>query len=201
MFRHRVIFFLMICASAIPAFAGPRIFVDLEASPPTAEAYLLRVGFSQSRLKPFFGMFHWQEKAEDKAGWDLRGETYAMGGLMWQTTSNPAAKIIPSLGGGMLVGDLDYVLQEHESSYVPPGYPNPLHVAQSDVTTALGCFADIGVRVPLLKEQLSLTGNLHWNLSAVSRTQYRGDFYGSQNIEDRIALLSVYLMIGASYQF
>lgn len=201
MLRHSATLILILCASAIPTFSGPRVFIDLEASPPTAEAYLLRVGFSQSRLRPFFGFFHWGEKAEDKAGWDLRGESYAMGGLMWQTTSNPNAKIVPSFGGGFLVGDLDYVLQEYESTYRPPGQPNPLHVAQSDVTTALGCFADMGVRVPILRERLALAGNLHWNLTAVNRTRYVKEYYDTEPMEDRIALLSVYLMIGASYQF
>lgn len=190
-----VTFLLASAASA----TTPRLFVEAAVSPTNlSDVQLVRLGFTSGRLMPFFGYFHWSHEPEiDREGWKSFGDEYILGGVHWLTASPLTALFIPSLGGGALIGRMNQEFYSVEQTYPTVSYRK----MPSDITTALGLFADIGLRVPIRPTGLMINTDLHWNLATISRTSNRSQLFDDEYVESRLIILSLYWLVGATYRF
>lgn len=199
--------FVTFCVAILFASAAsattPRLFIEATVSPTNpVDAQLFRAGFTSGRLYPFFGYFNWSHDPDvDEPGWHTSGDEYVLAGVHWLTASPQTALFIPCLGGGALIGQMKH--DYYTLAYPPSSFePNPPVLKRpSDVTTALGLFADTGLRIPIRPTKLLLAADLHWSLATTARTSSRSDYYDNAAVESRIAILSLYWLVGATYRF
>lgn len=194
---------LLILTCAAVGEARPKLFAELEASPtgPT-EAAAFRFGMRSEQTRLFVGYFFYRNVDKDEVdspGWKFDSEHKFLAGIQWFTTSSPTAVIVPSLGGGITAG-------KYGSSFYSWHYNSSLggwvlEDRPVKSSAAIGVFADTGLKFRIIAPNVLLSTTLHWNMTTADRSSTESDYYNYKPVDQTFAMLNMYLLVGASYEF
>ena len=194
---------LLILTCAAVGEARPKLFAELEASPtgPT-EAAAFRFGMRSDRTRLFVGYFfyrHGDRDEPDSPGWRFDSEDKVLAGVQWFTTSSPTAVIVPCLGAGITAGKYGSSFYSWHYMNSPGGWV--LEDRPVESSAAIGVFADTGLKFRVIVPNVLLSTSLHWNMTTANRSSTESDYYNYKAVEQTFAMLNMYLLVGASYEF